>query len=317
MVKNLISFVIPCYRSDQTISRVINEIIEVVSLRGEYDYEIIAVDDCSPDRVLKVLSKLASENPKIKVLSFAKNVGKHAAILAGYRFARGEFVVDLDDDLQSPTYELWRLLEPIQNGEFDYATAKYFTKKQSLLKRLGSDFNLVMSAYLLKKPKSLRFENFNAMKHFVSQEAKQYTNPYPYLEGLILRITSKIAVVDMDQRKRGDDRATGFTFRKSAALLFNGLTGFSVKPLRIASILGLIFAFCGAALAITIISQRLIDPSIVAGYSSLMAAILFMGGNTMLLLGIIGEYLGRIYICINTPPQYVIRDTFNIPSSDL
>ena len=311
-MSKLLSFVIPCYRSEKTIEKVINEIIEVVSKRPEYDYEVITVNDCSPDNVYEVLCKLAMDNVKIKVVNFAKNMGKHAAVLAGYSVAKGDYIVNLDDDYQCPVYELWKLVDPVDNDECDCTTAKYYKKKESLFKRMGSKVNHKMSTVLLEKSKNMVFENFSVMKAFVAKEIINYKNPYPYLEGLILRTTNKIKMVEMDERERSDDNASGFTFRKSLSLLSNGLTAFSVKPLRIASFCGILFAIIGFAYGAYTIVNKIIHTNIQVGYSSTMAIILFTTGLIMLMLGIIGEYLGRIYICINDSPQYVIRNTINI-----
>lgn len=311
----LLSFVIPCYRSEKTVGMVIDEIIETVGQRPEYDYEIIAVNDCSPDNVLTVLKARAEKNPKIRVVSFSRNMGKHAAVLAGYAFVEGEYVIDLDDDFQSPVNELWRLLAPVANDECDYATAKYFTKRQSFSKRMGSNINLLMSSIMLEKPPNLRFENFSVMKRFIAGEMIKYVHPFPYLEGLVLRVTQRIGTVEMDQRERGDDSGTGFTLRKSLSLWLNGLTAFSVKPLRVASLLGVVVATCGFAFAAYLVVRRLLHPEMVAGFSSIMATLLITSGIIMLLLGLIGEYLGRVYICINAAPQYVIKETFNVPTN--
>ena len=319
MKKNLISFVIPCYRSEKTISIVIEEIIETMqSMQNEapFDYEIIAVNDCSPDNVYEVLKTQAGKNKKIKIINFAKNMGKHAAVIAGYAVAKGEYVVDLDDDFQSPVYELEKLLKPVMNDECDYATAKYPVKKQSAFKNFGSDINLLMSRIMLNKPKNLRFENFSVMKSFVCKEIVNYKNPYPYLEGLVLRVTTRIFTVEMEERDRGDSNTSGFTLKKSVSLLTNGLTAFSVKPLRMASILGFIFAFFGFFFSIYLVINKLIHPEVLAGYSSLLSVNLLTGGIIMILLGLIGEYLGRIYICINASPQYVVKETINIEKED-
>lgn len=312
MIKNLLSFVIPCYRSEKTINIVINEIIATVSQKPEFDYEIITVNDSSPDGVYEVLKKLAVKNHRVKVINFSKNMGKHAAVLAGYAVARGEYIVDLDDDYQSPVYELWKLLKPVQDDECDYATAKYYEKKESAFRRLGSSLNLLMSSIMLDKPNNLRFENFSILKYFVCKEMIKYKNPYPYIEGLVLRITNRVKTVEMEQRDRGDNNKTGFTLIKSVSLWTNGLTAFSVKPLRISSLLGMLFALCGFIWGVYIIVHRLLNPDMVAGYSSIMAVVLFTSGIIMLLLGMIGEYLGRIYICINASPQYIITETINL-----
>lgn len=312
----LLSFVIPCYRSEKTIETVINEIIYVVSSRSEYDYEIIAVNDDSPDSVYQVLLELSKCNRRIKVINLVKNMGKHAAVLAGYSFVEGDYVVNLDDDYQSPINNLWDLLNPLENGSADVAIAKYIQKKESLWKRIGSNINLRISEIMLDKPKGMRFENLSVMKRFVAEEMVKYRNPYPFLEGLILRVTKKIVVIPMEQRDRGDNKSTGFTFWKSVSLFANGFTNFSVKPIRIALIIGVLFAFVGFAYGVYIVVRRLAVQQAPMGWSSLMAVLLLATGLNMLLLGIIGEYVGRIFICINDSPQYVVRNTINVLKDD-
>ena len=307
-----ISFVIPCYRSESTIEKVAAEIRETIAQKSEFDYEIICVNDCSPDNVYDVLVKMAQEDKKVKVVNLAKNMGKHCAVMAGYSVVEGDYVVNLDDDCQSPVYELWNLMDPLLNGEYDVATAVYNEKKESKGKRLGSDLNLWVSEIMLDKPKGLRFENFSVMKRFVCDEMIKYKNPYPYMEGLILQVTKKITGVRMDQRERGDDNGSGFTLAKSIMLFTNGLTSFSVKPLRLATIVGTIFALAGFVFGLVVIIHQIIDPAVPMGYSSTMAVILFSNGLIMFLLGLIGEYVGRIFICINNSPQYVIRNTINV-----
>lgn len=308
----LLSFVIPCYRSEKTIEKVIDEIIATVAQREGYDYEVIAVNDSSPDNVYEVLKRIAAANKKVKVINFAKNMGKHAAVLAGYSVARGKYIVNLDDDYQCPTYALWSLLEPVERDECDYATAKYSFKQETWYKRLGSNVNVWMGHVMLDKPMSLRLENFSVMKAFVAREVIGYKNPYPYLEGLILRVTRRILAVPMEERERGDDNATGFTLKKSMSLLMNGLTAFSVKPLRVASLCGTLFAIMGFILGIVMVVRKLVNPAVPTGYSSIVAILLFSSGLIMLMLGLIGEYLGRMYICLNGSPQYVIRETINL-----
>lgn len=309
--KNLLSFVIPCYRSEHTISKVTEEIIQVVSQRPQYDYEIICVNDFSPDNVYSVLMGLADKNPKIKIVNLAKNMGKHSAVLAGYSFVSGEYIINLDDDFQCPTYELWNLLKPVECDECDYATARYYTKKQAAWKNFGSNVNVLMGIVMLDKPKELRFENFSVTKRFVTDEIIKYTNPYPYLEGLVLRVTRRIKMVDMEERERADDNSTGYTFKKSLSLWMNGFTAFSVKPLRIATILGFATAAIGFLYGLYMIIRKLIEPNIMMGYTSLAVIQLFLGGMILMCLGLVGEYIGRIYISINNAPQYVVRDTRN------
>ncbi len=312
MGKTVLSFVIPCYRSEQTIEKVYQEIVQTVAERKEYDYEIIAVNDCSPDNVINVLRKLALEDMQFKVVNLVRNVGKHAAVMAGYAYVKGDYIVNLDDDYQSPVYRLWDLIDPLERDECDIATARFTQKKEVVWKRIGSDFNCWVSSIMLDKPKGLRTENFVVVKRFVCDEVIKYRNPYPFLEGLFLRVTKRVLMVDMEERNRADEQKTGFTFWKSVSLFANGLTNFSVKPLRLAIISGFLFALIGFAYGLVIVIRKIATPSITIGWSSMMSVQLFSSGMIMLILGMIGEYVGRIFICINAAPQYIVRETINI-----
>ena len=313
----LLSFVIPCYRSELTIQSVVDEIIRTVAERPGYDYEIICVNDSSPDNVYGVLRRLAKENPKIKVIDFAKNMGKHAALLAGFHFVSGDYVVSLDDDMQSPTNELWRLIDPLEAGECDVVHSRFPVKKQAWWKNAGSKLNQWVSAVLIDQPKGLENRgNLSAYMRFVVDEIIKYPNPYPYLQGLVLRTTGNIKMVDMEERERGDNKKSGYTLKKSIALFVNGFTAFSVKPLRISTIIGMIVALLGFALGIIMIIEKLLDPGVLVGYTSTMVILLFMSGLILMSLGMLGEYVGRIYICINKSPQYIIRSTLNVNSAE-
>lgn len=305
-----LSFVIPCYNSEPYIESVINEIISIVNKKNEYDYEIIAVNDCSPDNVVEVLKKLAKKNKKIKVIDLAKNRGKHAAMIAGYSLAQGEYIVNLDDDGQCPIENLWELLNPLKSG-YDIAIASYRKKMQSNLKNFGSYINKIMANLLIEQPKNLNITNFSIIKRYVALEILKYDKPYPYMAGLFIRTTSKIINIQMDERERISGN-TGYTLKRSLSLWLNGFTAFSVKPLRIATVMGFFIAMIGFIFGAYTIINKLLNPKILAGYSSIMAALLFIGGMIMSMLGLLGEYVGRIYICINNSPQYVIRETVNI-----
>lgn len=311
-IHNMLSFVIPCYRSEETIEQVYREISDVMALRPEYDYEIIAVNDCSPDHVLQVLKDLAEKDHRFKVVDLAKNFGKHSALMAGFSFVRGEYVVSLDDDGQCPVYELWKLVDAVVEEKYDCATAVYTQKKEATWKLLGSKVNTWMVNMLIEPPKGVNIENFFVIKRYVCDEILNYKNPYPYVSGLLLRATHRVKMIPMEERERGDGKETGFTFKKSLALFTNGLTAFSIKPLRIASVIGMVFALLGFIYGIVVVVRKLLNPAMPMGYSSMMAVLLFSSGIVMLILGLIGEYLGRIYISLNNSPQYVIRETFNV-----
>lgn len=305
-----ISFVIPCYNSQSTVETVMDEIIDKMGENPAYDYEIVTVNDRSPDRVVDVLKRRAAENPRVKVVDLAKNMGKHTAVLAGYYYAQGDYVVSMDDDGQCPMERLWDLIRPLEEGH-DMAMAKYETVNEQSYKRMGSWLNHKVSQILLDKPKDLRFTNFIARQRYICKAMAQYRNIFPYLEGLSLRVTEDIVLVPMQERPRLRGRSN-FTFRKSLALWLNGFTAFSVKPLRISSFIGALTALAGFIYGLFIIIRKLIHPGISVGYSSMMVVMLFCSGMIMLILGLAGEYIGRIYMSVNHYPQYVVRQTRNI-----
>ncbi|MBO4926894.1 MAG: glycosyltransferase [Clostridiales bacterium] len=298
-----ISFVIPCYRSEKTIRDVYNEILSTVKAKEEYSYEVVAVNDCSPDQVLDVLLDIAGQDKQFIVIDCAKNMGKHAALMAGFRHSSGDIVVCLDDDGQCPLDHLWELIEPLNNG-YDVSMAQYGRKKQSNFKNIGSYGNELMMRWMLGKPKNFQFANFAAFKKFVVEEMCRYTNAYSYVNGLVLRSTIKYTNVPMEERCRAAGTG-GYTFSKSLKLWINGMTAFSVRPLRIATGMG-IFSFI-AGLVFGILALFGICPFLFAIYF----IIFLLAGMMMLLIGLIGEYIGRTYMCINNEPQYVIRQVWN------
>lgn len=306
-----ISFVIPCYASEGSVALVMDEIRSTVGQRPEYDYEIVAVNDCSPDNVIAVLRQQAAQDKKVKVIDLAKNGGRHNALICGCHYVTGDYVVFIDDDLQCPTDRLWDLLAPLESGDYDVSIAKYPKKTQSGFKNFGSKVNDIVANWLLSKDKNLKFSNYSVMKKFVKDEVIRYTNPYPYLSGLMLRATSRITNVVMEERERTIGQGH-YNFKKSFALWMNSFTAFSVKPLRLATTCGILCAIIGVLMALYTVIRKLLIPTVAIGYSSLMAAQLFIGGMIMFMLGLIGEYIGRIYISLNNSPQFVVRKTYNL-----
>ena len=305
----ILSFVIPCYGSEKTITNVINEINLVVSA-SEHNYEIVLVNDSSPDGVIEVIKKLALVNKKIKVLDLARNFGQHSALMAGYAHTSGDIIISLDDDGQIPVNEVFNLITKLDEG-YDVVIARYLDKKHNVFRNLGSYINDIMAQVLIGKPKDLYLSSFFVAKRFVINEMINYKNSYPYISGLLLRTTNKIANVDVTHRARGIGKS-GYTFGKLLSLWINGFTAFSVKPLRISISLGAIFAVIGFVVGIYTVINKFLNPNVPLGWSSTTALLSFLGGIILIVLGMIGEYVGRIYISINNSPQYVIREKFNI-----
>lgn len=305
-----LSFIIPCYRSENTIRSVIDEITETVSKLSLGLYEIIAIDDCSPDNVYDVLKEMAASDDRIKAIRFAKNFGQHAGMIAGVQYSSGDICVYLDDDGQCPIDHLKELIDPLYKG-YDVSIAEYGRKKQSHFKNMGSRFNELVANLLIDKPKDIRTGNYMAFRRFVADEISKYRGPYPYISGLLFRSSSKVINVPMEERERMEGGTT-YTLKKLIALWSNSFTAFSVKPLRLATFVGCFTAFVGIVLVIVTIVRRFINPEIPVGWSSTIATMLVLGGMILVVLGIIGEYIGRIYMSINETPQYVISDMENI-----
>ncbi len=309
-----ISFVIPCYRSENTIEFVVNEIKEKMTSMNHDDYEIILINDCSPDGTYAVIRKICAENHNVIGINHAKNFGQHAALMAGFHFISGDVVVCLDDDGQTPAGEVDKLLDKIDEG-YDVVYAQYDHKQHSGFRNWGSHLNKKMTEVMLNKPKELYVSSYFAAKRFIIDEMINYKGAYPYVIGLVLRTTKSICNVKVNHRQRLEGES-GYNLKKLLALWMNGFTSFSILPLRVASYGGSITAFIGFVYAVYVIIRKLVDPSRMLGWSSTISIILILGGFILLVLGLIGEYVGRIFISLNNSPQYVIREVINYDNID-
>lgn len=301
----LISFIIPCYNSEKTIENVVNDIISLSDSIEDWDYEIVLINDCSRDNTFSVIRSICERNKKVIGVDMAKNFGQHAALMAGFNQCHGEMVVCLDDDGQTPPSEAYKLIDGLK--KWDVVFASYKEKKHSRFRNFGSNVNSLMLESMVDKPKELKVTSYFATKRYVIEEIKKYTNAFPYVTGLLLRTTNKIGNVEVEHRER-EVGISGYSFRKLINLWLNGLTAFSVKPLRISSYLGLTTAGLGIVYAIWAICNKITNPDVPLGWTTLIIVLLFIGGMVLFVLGMIGEYIGRIYISLNNSPQYVIRE---------
>ncbi len=308
MTGRLISFVIPCYRSEKTLEAVVKEIEQTMKKDIERDYEVILVNDGSPDGTWDVIRRVSKEyGDRVLGINLAKNFGQHAALMAGLNAAKGDIVICLDDDGQTPADEAGKLIAALEAGA-DVAYARYGKKQHNLFRNFGTAMNEWMASAMLGKPKDLYVSSYFAARRFVVDEMIRYESSYPYVIGLVLRTTRNIVNVDVTHRRR-EVGESGYTIAKLFALWINGFTAFSIKPLRIATASGTLFAILGFAYGIYTVIKKFINPNVPIGFSALMSAILFMGGMLMLMMGMMGEYLGRLYISQNKNPQFVIRET--------
>ena len=299
-----VSFVIPCYRSSKTIGGVVNE-IESTMAQLAYEYEIILVNDSSPDDTFAVISALAEADGHITAVDLAKNFGQHAALMCGIRHSSGDILVCLDDDGQTPADEASKLLEKIEAG-YDVVYASYDHKQHSGFRNFGSRVNAWMTEIMLGKPKELSLTSYFAAKRFIADEMLRYENCFPYVMGLVLRSTKNICNVPVNHRSR-EQGQSGYTLGKLLSLWMNGFTSFSIKPLRIATYFGALTAVAGFIYALIIVIRHFAVGMAPLGWSSTTALLLILGGVILLVLGLIGEYIGRIFMCVNASPQYVER----------
>ena len=302
-----VSFVIPCYRSEHTIEGVVSEIKAVVSQRPQVDYEIVMVSDHSPDNVYQVIGRMCREDPEhLKGLELARNFGQHSALMAGYANSDGDLVFSLDDDGQAPCESIWELVDKLESDGNDVVYGAYPEIKQHGFRRFGTMMNHFMMRWLLEKPADVFISSFWVMRRFVADEMLRYSGPYPFLCGLVFRITKNVGNVSVRHRARIEG-VSGYSLGSLLSLWMNGFTAFSVKPLRLASYAGGVLAVVGLLASLwTVVDKLFFHPEMPLGYGSLMAVLLFIGGSLMLVLGLIGEYVGRIYICLNKAPQYVL-----------
>lgn len=307
-----ISVVIPCYYSEKTIKNVVFRVIDTIEKDGRFDYEVICINDGSVDGTYAVLREMADSNVKIKVLDLARNFGQHSALMAGFNYVTGDYILCLDDDGQNPPEEMFKLIDKLIDEDYDLVSAKYDSKKEkrSIIRKLGSKISFAMSKHMIGMPDDIELNSYYVMKRFVVDEIIKYDNPYPFVHGLVLRVTKKMANVMITHNER-EVGTSGYTLKSLFSLWLNGFTAFSEKPLRMAAIFGFVVSFLGFLSGIIVIIMKLLGVINAVGYASIVVIILIFSGIIMMFLGLIGEYVGRIYICLNRSPQFVIRQEKN------
>lgn len=302
----LISFIIPCYKSEKTLENVVDNIENMMSKNDEYESEIVLVNDGSPDNTFETISTLVEKYDNITGVDFAKNRGQQSAIMAAIKHSVGDIVVCCDDDGQTPIDTVFTFIDKLNEG-FDVVCANYVNRgKRSVFRRFGSWVNDQMSIFFLEKPEDVNTSVYFVARRFVADEMAKYDNPYPYITGLLLRTTGKIGNVDVEQKNRLAGES-GYNFKRLFALWLNGVTTFSIKPLRFATFFGMFISVIAFFIIAFLVIDRLINPNVSLGWTSLIATNLLIGGLIMVILGVIGEYVGRIYLCLNKTPQYVER----------
>ena len=307
------SIVIPVYRSENSIGPLVNQIFEVLS---DKKLEIILVDDASDDNSAKVCRQLANNFPgKVKFVQLARNFGEHNATMAGLSHTKGQYVLVMDDDFQNPPEAALSLFQKIQSGDFDVVYSKYDHKKHKLWRNFGSWTHNLVATFLLGKPYELYLSSFKVMSRFAVNQILNYQGPFPYIDGLLLQSVSKIGSTVVPHHDRNIGKSS-YTLFRLLSLWLNAFTNFSIVPLRAAFLIGLFGFLVGTGIIVLLIYERFSHYGLPTGYLMLMTTSLFLSSSILVVVGLVGEYLGRILLNINGKPQYVVREVIDIENKD-
>ena len=305
------SIVIPCYRSSHTVRDVVELTAEEFGRLGIDDFEFVLVDDCSPDggETINVLRALADEYTYVTAVELARNTGQHNAVMAGLAYAAGDIIITMDDDMQTHPSQLGKLLAKLDEG-YDVIYGYYPDKKHSGFRNFGSWVNFITVRILIGKPKDMRTSSYCVMRRYVCENMKQYHEQYSHLQGLVLRTVSpeRITSVPIEHFERAYGKSN-YTLKKLLGLWSN-IAGFSVVPLQITKRCGFGISVLGLLGALYLIIRKLLHPSMVIGWASMIVAIFFFSGMLMFTIGMVGEYVGRMFLSMGNYPQYVVRDVY-------
>ena len=299
---------IPCYYSEKTIKKVVEMTIDEFSKTNRYDCEFVLVNDGSTDGTYEKIKELAEKYPFVQGVNLLRNFGQHNALMAALHYVRGDYVLGMDDDMQTHPSQIHKLVEKIQEG-YDLVYGHYGKKKNSTLKNLSSKLNEVSSRILLGRPKEIVSSNFWIITRKVAEEVIKYDSYNPYIDGIFYRVTHNIGNVEVEHHKR-EVGTSNYTLKKLIRLWL-AYWNYSVIPLRISSVTGGVMAMAGFVAALLTIIRKLVHPGIPVGWASTICVVTVFAGLILMSLGIIGEYLGKIILTLNHTPQFIVRESIN------
>jgi len=309
-----LSLVIPVYNGSRTIGPLVEQTAKIF---GSTSFEIVLVNDGSEDDSERVCVKLAEKFPQnVTFVHLSRNFGEHSAVLAGFTQARGRYVAVLDDDSQNPPEEVVRMLDELKRKNYDVVYGHYIEKKHSWFRNLGSRFNDRIATLMLHKPKDLYLSSFKVMNRFLVNEIIKYRGPYPYTDGLIYRVTRNIGQIPVEHRVSASGPSR-YTLRRLVRLWLNMFLNFSIKPLRISVYVGLLASCLSIVALVAILIDKLwITKNVTVGIPTVLGSVVFFAGIQLMILGLVGEYLGRLYLDQTGTPQYVVRYSMREGSKD-
>lgn len=309
-----ISIVVPVYNGAASIGSLIDNVISELSPQFS-SIQIVIVNDNSPDDSDTVLQAYLEKYPaQLTYIRLMRNFGEHNAVMCGLNHISGDCVAIIDDDFQNPPAEILKLVSTLEDG-YDVVYSYYEKKQHSVFRNLGSAFNDLVANVVLEKPKGLYLSSFKVINAKTVEHLIKYQGPFPYIDGLILQTTTNIGTQLCEHNERSEGES-GYTLRKLVRLWLNMFTGYSVIPLRIASLLGIIMSGIALLMTIIFIIDRIDNGVIFAqelpvGWASQITATTFFAGAQLLVIGLLGEYLGRLFLMASNRPQYLIRTHSN------
>ena len=306
----MISIIIPVFNSENTIEILVNNIVQ--TLGENYKFEIILINDSSKDNTEEKCKKLVEKYMSVVLYSLAKNFGEHNAVMAGLNKCSGDYAIIMDDDLQHSADSLLELIKfgMKEKNNFDVVYTYFDKMKYNFFRNFGRKFNDLIANLLLDKPKFLYLSSFKLINRFLITEIIKYRSPFTYIDGIILGITNKIGRIKVvhDQRSHGK---SGYTIRKLLQVWSSMFTGFSVVPLRLSLILGSMLSILGFIFALLTFIERIIDNTVPSGYATIIITVTIFAGAILIALGLLGEYVGRIFVSLNQKPQFIIRNVWS------
>jgi len=308
----ILSIIIPCYNEEEilplTLDRLNKLSSELIARDDCASIEFVMVDDGSQDRTAELLTEASKADRCVKIIRFSRNFGHQAALLAGYEFAKGDVIVSLDADLQDPPELIKTMLDKIKNGNDVVYAARHSRKNDSWFKKKTADvFYWLMKKFgadIVPNHADFRMITRRVLKAFLQF---QETNLFIRATFPIVGFPSSVVYYERPERLAGE---TKYPFRKMLEFAIDGLTSFSVVPLRICSMVGLLVSLLALLMLFWSIVVKIFGGAI-PGWTSTVAPLYLLGGVQLLFLGIVGEYMGKIYTEVKKRPRYIVQETLN------
>ncbi len=304
---SLYSVVVPVYNSENTLQELYARLKAVFENVLRQEFELILVDDGSKDRSWEIMEKLHEEDRRVKIIQQARNFGQPAAVLCGFHYVQGDFVITMDDDLQHPPEEIPVMVRALgERPDVDVVLGSYVGRKHSIIRRAGTWAADYATSKMLKKPRNLDMTSFRLMRRFIVDALLQTNVNHPQIGNLLLQTSNRIINVPVqhDARRYGH---SGYTFTRLMRDLFFDITTNSAFPLILVRNIGLVSFLVSILLGLFYFVRYFVEGISVTGWTSLMLIILAFNGLILLSVGIIGEYLMHVLDEAKKMPHYVER----------